>query len=49
MSKLTIANQEVQIREYKNQRVITFKEIDRLHSRPDVTAKCNFNANKNAL
>lgn len=32
--------------EYKGQRVVTFKEIDKVHQRPEGTAKRNFNANK---
>lgn len=34
------------IKEYKQQRVVTFKDIDELHQRVDGTAKRNFNENK---
>lgn len=34
------------IKEYNNRRVITFKDIDTLHQRPDGTARRNFNTNK---
>lgn len=34
------------IKEYNGQRVITFKDIDRVHERPDGTARKAFNRNK---
>ena len=34
------------IREYNGQRVVTFRDIDTLHQRPDGTAKRNFNTNR---
>ncbi|MDE5620589.1 MAG: ORF6N domain-containing protein [Ruminococcus sp.] len=34
------------IREYHGQRVVTFKDIDGVHHRPDGTAKRNFNVNR---
>lgn len=34
------------IREYQNQRVVTFKDIDTIHKRPDGTARKRFNDNK---
>lgn len=34
------------IKEYNNRRVVTFKDIDTLHQRPDGTARRNFNTNK---
>ena len=43
---ITICNNEIQIKEFDNQRVVTFKEIDLIHGRPDGTAKRNFNTNK---
>lgn len=36
----------LQIREYQNQRVVTFKDIDNLHKRPEGIAKKWFNDNK---
>ncbi|MDE5853767.1 MAG: ORF6N domain-containing protein, partial [Ruminococcus sp.] len=34
------------IREYNGQRVVTFKDIDSVHQRPDGTARRNFNKNR---
>lgn len=34
------------IKEYRGQRVVTFKDIDTVHQRPDGTARRNFNNNK---
>lgn len=44
-----IQNQEVMVKEYKGQRVVTFKDIDSVHERTEGTARRNFNANKNHL
>ena len=44
-----IQNQEVMIKEYKGQRVVTFKDIDSVHERAEGTARRNFNANKKHL
>lgn len=44
-----IQNQEVMVKEYKGQRVVTFKDIDSVHERAEGTARRNFNANKNHL
>lgn len=41
-----INNIYLPVREYKNQRVITFKDIDTVHQRPDGTARKRFNDNK---
>lgn len=49
MSQITINNHEVNVVEYKGQRVITFKMMDDLHERPEGTARRNFNANKSHL
>lgn len=46
MSNVIIANTNVSIKEYQGQRVITFKDIDTVHQRPDGTARRNFNTNK---
>lgn len=47
MNKLvTINKQDLKIKEYKGQRVVTFKDIDMVHERPDGTAKRNFLENK---
>ena len=42
----SINNVEISVKEYRGQRVVTFKDIDAVHRRPDGTAKRNFNANK---
>ena len=43
---ITIENTEMQIKEYKGQRVVTFKDIDTVHQRPTGTAKRCFNKNQ---
>lgn len=43
---ITIENTEMKIKEYKGQRVVTFKDIDEVHQRPAGTARRNFNKNK---
>lgn len=43
---VTIENTEMQIREYNGQRVVTFKDIDKVHQRKDGTARWTFNRNK---
>lgn len=47
MSELIhIGNSDIAIKEYKGKRVVTFKDIDAVHERPDGTARRNFNTNK---
>lgn len=41
-----IQNQEVMVKEYKGQRVVTFKDIDSVHERVEGTARKRFNDNK---
>lgn len=41
-----IENTDISVKEYKGQRVVTFKDIDTVHGRPDGTARRNFNTNK---
>lgn len=41
-----IGNSDILIKEYKGQRVVTFKDIDMVHGRPDGTASRNFRNNK---
>ncbi|WP_227856462.1 MULTISPECIES: ORF6N domain-containing protein [unclassified Clostridioides] len=41
-----INNQELQVKEFNNQRVVTFKEIDKVHERTEGTAKRNFSENR---
>ena len=43
---VVINNENLSVKELNGQRVITFKDIDRLHKRADGTAKRNFNSNK---
>jgi phage antirepressor YoqD-like protein len=40
---------DIEIKEYKGQRVVTFKDIDEVHGRPEGTAKRNFTQNKKHL
>ena len=42
----SISNVEISVKEYRGQRVVTFKDIDSVHKRPDGTAKRNFYAHK---
>lgn len=46
MNQIEIQGTEIQIKEYNGQRVVTFKDIDTVHKRPDGTAKRNFKANR---
>ena len=41
-----ISGQYMQIREYSGQRVVTFKDIDAVHQRPEGTARKRFNDNR---
>lgn len=43
---IKINNQNIQIKEFNGQRVLTFKDIDRVHERVDGTARKRFNDNK---
>lgn len=48
MSELIhIGNSDISIKEYNGQRVVTFKDIDMVHGRPDGTARKRFNDNRN--
>ena len=42
---VTIESTEMQIREYNGQRVVTFKDIDRVHKRPAKTTQKAFSRN----
>lgn len=42
----TINNTNIAIKEYQGQRVVTFKDIDAVHGRPEGTASRNFRANR---
>lgn len=41
-----IGNSDISIKEYNDQRVVTFKDIDMVHGRPDGTASRNFRTNR---
>lgn len=43
---MTIQGTQLQVKEYKDKRVVTFKDIDMVHQRPEGTAKRNFNTNR---
>lgn len=43
---IKINNKDLQVKQFKSQRVITFKDIDLVHGRPSGTARRNFNENK---
>lgn len=43
---ICINNKNIYVKEFNNQRVVTFKEIDELHERPDGTARQAFNRNR---
>ena len=46
---VAVGNNEVAVKEFRGQRVVTFKDIDTVHERPGGTARRNFNTNKNHL
>ena len=43
---IKIGNQEISTKEFNGQRVVTFKDVDTVHERPDGTARKRFNDNK---
>lgn len=49
MEIVKINETDLQIKMWNGQRVVTFKDIDRVHKRPDGTAHRNFKENKNHL
>ena len=50
MNRLVEINgHEIEIKEYKGQRVVTFKDIDTVHERPEGTARKRFNDNRKHL
>ncbi|WP_312372977.1 ORF6C domain-containing protein [Lachnoclostridium sp.] len=46
---IKIGNQEVIAKEFNGQRVVTFRDIDLVHERPDGTARRSFTDNKDRL
>lgn len=43
---ITVGNHTLPIKEYNNVRIVTFKDIDSVHERPDGTASRNFRKNR---
>lgn len=43
---IVINNHELKAKEFNGQRVVTFKDIDTVHERPDGTARVTFNSHK---
>ncbi len=46
LQSMKICEREITVKEYDGKRVVTFKDIDRVHHRPDGTARKRFNDNK---
>lgn len=46
MPQIQIQGTQLQIKEYNGQRVVTFKDIDTVHKRPEGTASRNFRQNR---
>ena len=46
VEKVCVGSSEITVKEYRNQRVVTFKDIDLVHGRPDGTASRNFRENR---
>lgn len=46
LKTITINNTDISVKEYRGKRVVTLKEIDQCHGRPDGTARKRFNDNK---
>lgn len=46
---IVINNQNLQIKEYNNIKILTFDDTDRLHNRTRGTSGRNFRTNKNIL
>ena len=45
LSTVKINQQEITVKEYRGKRIVTFRDIDQCHGRPEGTAKRNFNEN----
>jgi hypothetical protein len=43
---MKIGNTDIQIKEFQGERVVTFRDIDEIHERPDGTASRNFRQSK---
>ena len=40
---IRIENQEIEVKEFNGKRVVTFKDVDMVHERPEGTARKRFN------
>lgn len=49
MNTVTINKTALAVKEYRGQRVVTLRDIDEVHQRPEGTARRNFNTNKKHL
>ena len=45
-NNIKIGNKDLQVKEFKGQRVVTFKDVDMVHERAEGTARKNFGNNK---
>lgn len=45
-NQITINSKTLEIKEYNGQRVVTFKDVDEVHNRPEGTARKRFNDNR---
>ena len=43
-----IGNSDLSIKEFNGQRVVTFKDVDSVHERPDGTASCTVRISPNS-
>ena len=46
LNTVCIVEQPLEVKEWQGQRVITFKDVDKVHQRPDGTARKRFNDNR---
>ena len=46
MNQIVINQTAIQVKEYNGKRVVTFKDIDTVHERPEGTARKRFNDNR---
>lgn len=49
LQTVTINQSDISVKEYNGQRVVTLKDIDQCHGRPEGTARKRFNDNKKHL
>lgn len=46
MNLVKVSDHDIKVKEFDGQRVVTFKDIDMVHERPEGTARKRFNDNK---